>query len=80
MALIFLLHRLFFRIADFFHHWYVDGSRTFKKWLSSVEQFFKKYGVLGHFGYILSAAALGLAYFVWLLAPIFIIYMIFWTR
>jgi hypothetical protein len=27
-APIYLLHRFFFRISDFFHHWYVDGSRA----------------------------------------------------
>lgn len=29
MALTFLVHRIFFRITDFFHHWYMDGSRSF---------------------------------------------------
>lgn len=24
----YLLNRLFFRISDFFHHWYLDGSRS----------------------------------------------------
>ena len=28
-AIPYLLNRLLFRIADFFHHWYVDGSRFF---------------------------------------------------
>lgn len=28
-ALVYLVHRLFYRLGDFFHHWYVDGSRRF---------------------------------------------------
>lgn len=27
-APLYLLNRLFFRLSDFFHHWYLDGSRT----------------------------------------------------
>ena len=27
-APLYLVNRLFFRISDFFHHWYADGSRT----------------------------------------------------
>jgi hypothetical protein len=27
-APVYLLNRLFFRVSDFFHHWYVDGSRS----------------------------------------------------
>lgn len=28
-ALFYLIHRFFYRLGDFFHHWYVDGSRQF---------------------------------------------------
>jgi hypothetical protein len=28
-ALIYLIHRFFYRLFDFFHHWYIDGSRHF---------------------------------------------------
>jgi len=28
-SLVYLLQRFFYRIFDFFHHWYVDGSRMF---------------------------------------------------
>lgn len=28
-APLYLLNRFAFRISDFFHHWYVDGSRAF---------------------------------------------------
>lgn len=28
-ALVYLVQRFFYRIFDFFHHWYVDGSREF---------------------------------------------------
>lgn len=27
-APLYLLNRLFFRVSDFFHHWYLDGSRA----------------------------------------------------
>ena len=27
-APLYLLNRFFFRVSDFFHHWYLDGSRT----------------------------------------------------
>jgi len=27
-APLYLVNRFFFRIADFFHHWYIDGSRN----------------------------------------------------
>lgn len=27
-ALVYLANRLFFRLSDFFHHWYIDGSRA----------------------------------------------------
>ena len=28
-SLVYLVQRFFFRIYDFFHHWYIDGSRAF---------------------------------------------------
>ncbi len=28
-ALVYLVGRFFFRLTDFFHHWYVDASRRF---------------------------------------------------
>lgn len=28
-APLYLLNRFFFRISDFFHHWYIDGSRVY---------------------------------------------------
>jgi hypothetical protein len=28
-ALVYLVQRFFYRIFDFFHHWYIDGSREF---------------------------------------------------
>ena len=28
-SLVYILSRFFFRIKDFFHHWYVDGSKYF---------------------------------------------------
>ena len=28
-SLVYLVNRFFYRVFDFFHHWYVDGSRMF---------------------------------------------------
>jgi hypothetical protein len=28
-SLVYLVHRFFYRLFDFFHHWYIDGSRHF---------------------------------------------------
>jgi hypothetical protein len=28
-SLVYLVQRFFYRLFDFFHHWYVDGSRAF---------------------------------------------------
>jgi hypothetical protein len=28
-SLVYLIQRFFYRIFDFFHHWYVDGTRAF---------------------------------------------------
>ena len=28
-ALVYLINRFFYRLGDFFHHWYADGSRNF---------------------------------------------------
>src|SRR3989344_4716217 len=35
-APLYLLNRLFFRISDFFHHWYIDGSRAILHRCTSV--------------------------------------------
>ena len=41
-ALAYLVRRFFYRFFDFFHHWYVDGSRAFERrfilTLQSVDQ------------------------------------------
>lgn len=29
LALTYIFHRFFYRLGDFFHHWYVDASRRF---------------------------------------------------
>jgi len=37
-ALVYLVQRFFYRLFDFFHHWYVDGSRSsFHYFLSVLE-------------------------------------------
>ena len=37
-SLIYILHRFLYRLADFFHHWYVHGSRNlFHFFISRLE-------------------------------------------
>lgn len=37
-APIYLLQRFFYRIVDFFHHWYVDGSREIgRRFIGALE-------------------------------------------
>ncbi len=37
-SLVYLVQRFFYRFIDFFHHWYVDGSRVFAhKFISALE-------------------------------------------
>lgn len=37
--MVYLVRRAFYRIADFFHHWYVDGSRVLAhKFISILEE------------------------------------------
>ncbi len=51
-AVIYVLHRLFFRIADFFHHWYVDGSRVvMHRFMSILEQLDRTFAVRVTFRY-----------------------------
>lgn len=35
-APLYLLNRLFFRVSDFFHHWYLDGSRAILHGFTSI--------------------------------------------
>lgn len=38
-ALGYLLHRFLYRFFDFFHHWYVDGSRTIaNRFIGTLEE------------------------------------------
>lgn len=38
-ALVYVIHRALYRILDFFHHWYVDGSRFLAhKFISALEE------------------------------------------
>ena len=52
-APIYLLQRLIYRIFEFFHHWYVDGSRAIGKQfivtLTAVDQSFAVAITLRHF-------------------------------
>ncbi|MCR4328794.1 MAG: hypothetical protein NUV53_04805 [Patescibacteria group bacterium] len=45
-ALVYIVQRAFFRIADFFHHWYGDGSRVvFHNFISMLERLDRKFAV-----------------------------------
>ena len=52
-APVYLIQRLFYRVGDFFHHWYVDGSRTignkFIVTLEAADQSFAVKITLRHF-------------------------------
>ena len=52
-APVYLIQRLFYRIFDFFHHWYVDGSRAigdrFMLTLQSMDETFAVKITLRHF-------------------------------
>jgi len=52
-APLYLLNRLLFRISDFFHHWYVDGSRAllhrFVSFFENLDQTFALYITLRYF-------------------------------
>ena len=52
-SLIYLVHRFFYRFFDFFHHWYVDGSRWFgRKFIGMLTALDKTFAVrvtLEHF-------------------------------
>lgn len=46
-ALGYLIHRFFYRIFDFFHHWYVDGSRTIAhRFVSTLEEIDKSFAIV----------------------------------
>src|SRR5262245_26424479 len=46
-ALGYLAYRFFYRIGDFFHHWYIDGSRRFgHSFISSLETLDDSFAVL----------------------------------
>lgn len=52
-ALGYLFHRFFFRLSDFFHHWYTDGTRAFAHaYVSFLERTDKFFGVRINWRYI----------------------------
>ncbi|MEK7508005.1 MAG: hypothetical protein AAB602_02900 [Patescibacteria group bacterium] len=45
-SLVYLLSRAIYRIGDFFHHWYVDGSRVFiHSFISKLENLDKGFAL-----------------------------------
>ena len=45
-APVYLIQQLFHRITDFFHHWYVDGSRTTRnKLMLTLRAIDRKFGI-----------------------------------
>jgi hypothetical protein len=52
-AIVYLLRRLIYRITDFFHHWYIDGSRAiarrFMATMTAVDQSLAVAITLRHF-------------------------------
>lgn len=52
-AIIYLAHRFFFRLTDFFHHWYVDALRYLMHWfISFLEQLDRFFAVRVTFRFI----------------------------
>jgi hypothetical protein len=51
-ALVYLVNRVFYRIADFFHHWYIDGSRRLlHDFVSFLEKLDKTFAIKVTFKY-----------------------------
>jgi hypothetical protein len=52
-SLVYLVHRFFYRVFDFFHHWYMDGSRWFGRkfigMLTGLDKTFALKVTLEHF-------------------------------
>lgn len=45
-ALVYLVQRFFYRLFDFFHHWYVDGSRAIgHRFISALESADRSFAV-----------------------------------
>lgn len=45
-SFIYLTHRFFYRLFDFFHHWYADASRFFlHRFISRLERLDQKFAV-----------------------------------
>lgn len=52
-ALTYLVGRFFYRFGDFFHHWYVDGSRAFgRKFISTLSELDKTFALRITFRYL----------------------------
>ncbi len=52
-ALIYILNRTLYRIADFFHHWYFDGSRNFMHaFISFLERLDQTFAVAINFHFL----------------------------
>ncbi len=53
-SLVYLFGRAFFRVTDFFHHWYIDASRRawhyFLEFLAYLDRAFAVKITLRHFG------------------------------
>src|SRR6266481_4704578 len=52
-ALVYVVQRFFFRLGDFFHHWYVDGSKSllnrFMFFIGDLDKTFAVRITLSHF-------------------------------
>lgn len=52
-ALVYLLHRALYRLGDFFHHWYIDGTRAFAhKFISLLEELDRTFAISITFRYL----------------------------
>jgi len=52
-ALIYLINRALYRIGDFFHHWYYDGSRNFgRTYIALLERLDQTFAVSINFRFL----------------------------
>ncbi len=68
-APLYLLNRFFFRVSDFFHHWYGDGSRVFRKRFLA----FRDKPIL----MVMLGIPLAVAYLIWITIPFFVLFMVY---
>ena len=70
-AIVYLGWRFIYRIADFFRHWYADGSRAFARYFAATKMAVRPSlpASIKAVAYALIALVFAVAYVVWLAIP-----------